>query len=174
MIRSLRLNVSPRRPTYRLVATVQGAAYGSVTGRRQCRRRNAGPVIPFIWRKKKWSGEIWYAKQTEVLTYATNVKCQRLGPIRLHELHESKLPFVSRIELMRSRLSNVGTLWVSPPYKIIIPVYYERSAKRGASLLLYMGEKSVWAPGRPAGRPWSRSLNAYFSGTWWPTHERSF
>ena len=27
---------------------------------------------------------------------------------------------------------------------------YERSAKRGASLLLYTGEKSVWAAGRPA------------------------
>ena len=32
--------------------------------------------------------------------------CKRLGTGRLHELHESKLPFVSRIEFIRSKLSN--------------------------------------------------------------------
>ena len=32
--------------------------------------------------------------------------CKRLVSSRLHELHESKLPFVSRIEFIRSKLSN--------------------------------------------------------------------
>ena len=32
--------------------------------------------------------------------------CKRLVPSRLHELHESKLQFVSRIEFIRSKLSN--------------------------------------------------------------------
>ena len=32
--------------------------------------------------------------------------CRRLVPSRLHELHESKFPFVSRIEFIRSKLSN--------------------------------------------------------------------
>ena len=47
-----------------------------------------------------------YAKQTEVLTYVTHV-CKRLAPSRLHELHRSKLPFDSRNELIRSKLSIV-------------------------------------------------------------------
>ena len=32
--------------------------------------------------------------------------CKRLVPSRLHELHESKFPFVSRTEFIRSKLSN--------------------------------------------------------------------
>ena len=32
--------------------------------------------------------------------------CKRLVPSRLHELHESKFPFVSRIEFIRSKLLN--------------------------------------------------------------------
>ena len=32
--------------------------------------------------------------------------CKRLVPSRLHELHDSKFPFVSRIEFIRSKLSN--------------------------------------------------------------------
>ena len=32
--------------------------------------------------------------------------CKRLGTSGLHELHESKFPFVSRIEFIRSKLSN--------------------------------------------------------------------
>ena len=34
--------------------------------------------------------------------------CKRLGTSRLHELHESKFPFVSRIEFIRSKLSNLS------------------------------------------------------------------
>ena len=58
-----------------------------------------------------------YVKQTEILTHATHVNgwfpavypcnsCKWLVPSRLHELHESKFPFVSRIEFIRSKLSN--------------------------------------------------------------------
>ena len=32
--------------------------------------------------------------------------CKRLVPSGLHELHESKFPFVTRIEIIRSKLSN--------------------------------------------------------------------
>ena len=32
--------------------------------------------------------------------------CKRLVSSRLHDLHESQLPFVSRIEFIRSKLSN--------------------------------------------------------------------
>ena len=31
---------------------------------------------------------------------------ERLGTSRSHELHESKFPFVSRVEFIRSKLSN--------------------------------------------------------------------
>ena len=41
-------------------------------------------------------------KQTEILTHAT----KRLVPSRLHELHEPKFLFVSRIEFIRLKLSN--------------------------------------------------------------------
>ena len=34
--------------------------------------------------------------------------CKRLVPSRLHELHESKFPFVSRIEFIRSTLLNLS------------------------------------------------------------------
>ena len=37
--------------------------------------------------------------------------CKRLVHSRLHELHEFKLPFVSRIEFIRSELSNCSALY---------------------------------------------------------------
>ena len=42
--------------------------------------------------------------------------CKRLGTSRLHELHESKFPFVSRIEFIRSKLSNFSAhvYWGAP------------------------------------------------------------
>ena len=43
-------------------------------------------------------------KQTEILTHATHEN--GWFPAVLHELHESKFPFVSRIEFIRSKLSN--------------------------------------------------------------------
>ena len=38
--------------------------------------------------------------------FGSSNSCKRLVPSRLHELHESKFPFVSRIEFIRSKLSN--------------------------------------------------------------------
>ena len=52
------------------------------------------------------------SKVTNEIRYVTNGNfnscnsCKRLGTSRLHELHESKFPFVSRIEFIRSKLSN--------------------------------------------------------------------
>ena len=43
-------------------------------------------------------------KQTE--NFDSCNSCKRLGTSRLHELHESKFPLVSRIEFIRSKLSN--------------------------------------------------------------------
>ena len=43
-------------------------------------------------------------KETEIFT--RNSICKRLNPSRLNVLHESNLPFVSRIELVRTKLSN--------------------------------------------------------------------
>ena len=39
-------------------------------------------------------------------SFDTCSSCKRLGTSRLHELHESKLTFVSRIEFIRSKHSN--------------------------------------------------------------------
>ena len=38
--------------------------------------------------------------------FASCNSCKRLVPSRLHELHDSKFPFVSRIEFIRSKISN--------------------------------------------------------------------
>ena len=51
---------------------------------------------------KNFKGQIRCEKQTEILTHATHVS----GCSRLHELHESKSPFVSHIQFIRSKLSN--------------------------------------------------------------------
>ena len=52
------------------------------------------------------NGQIRYVKQTEILAHATHVDGWEVGTNRLHELHESKFPFVSGIEFIRSKLSN--------------------------------------------------------------------
>ena len=44
-------------------------------------------------------------KQTEILTRVTHVNGWEPA-VYIHELHESKFPFVSRIEFIRSKLSN--------------------------------------------------------------------
>ena len=79
--------------------------------------------------------------------------CKRLVPSRLHELHESKFPFVSRIEFIRSKLSNfsahvsgvpVSTFcWDSPT----IDAFRQnpgRSRKHGFVRLLYSGNGATW------------------------------
>ena len=41
-------------------------------------------------------------------SFASCNSCKRLVPSRLHELHESKLSFVSRVEFIRYSLSNLS------------------------------------------------------------------
>ena len=64
------------------------------------------PVTTFTWAEKFESFErINSIRETNGNFYSCN-SCKRLVPSRLHELHESKFPFVSRIEFIRSKLSN--------------------------------------------------------------------
>ena len=53
-------------------------------------------------------------RETNGSFYSCN-SCKRLGTSHLHELHESKFPFVSRIEFIRSKLSifSAHVSWVS-------------------------------------------------------------
>ena len=61
---------------------------------------------PYTWAEKFESFE----RTNSILETNGNFdscnSCKRLGTSRLHELHESKFPFVSRIEFIRSKLSN--------------------------------------------------------------------
>ena len=45
--------------------------------------------------------------------------CKRLGISRLHELHESKIPFVSRTEFIRSKLSNFSAHVYWPGRRVV-------------------------------------------------------
>ena len=63
-------------------------------------------VTPDTWAEKFESFErINSIRETNVNFDSCN-SCKQLGTSRLHELHESKFPFVSRIEFIRSKLSN--------------------------------------------------------------------
>ena len=63
-------------------------------------------VTPDTWAEKFESLErINSMRETNKSFDACN-SCKWLVPSRLHELHESKLLFVSRIEFIRSKLSN--------------------------------------------------------------------
>ena len=63
-------------------------------------------MSPYTWAEKFESFErINSIRETNGNSDSCN-SCKRLVPSRLHELHESKFPFVSRIEFIRSKLSN--------------------------------------------------------------------
>ena len=63
-------------------------------------------LTPYTWAEKFESFErINSIRETNVNFDSCN-SCKRLGTSRLHELHESKFTFVSRIEFIRSKLSN--------------------------------------------------------------------
>ena len=63
-------------------------------------------VTPYTGAEKFESFErINSIRETNGNFYSCN-SCKRLGTSRLHELHESKFLFVSRIEFIRSKLSN--------------------------------------------------------------------
>ena len=72
--------------------------------------------------------------------------CKRLVPSRLHELHASKFPFVSRIEFFRSKLSNFSA-----------HAYGVSVWARSAPVI------SVYVRSYPAGRHF---LSGPGSGTW--------
>ena len=100
--------------------------------------------------------------------------CKRLVPSRLHELHESKFPFVTRIEFIRSKLSNcsahvsgdsAGLGWITGIYVRRLP---QRSRNGGATPMRphavegngsaglvrtgASGDRAVGAVGRPTGQ----------------------
>ena len=63
-------------------------------------------VAPYTWAEKFESFERINSLCERNENFDSCNSCKRLGTNRLHELHESKFPFVSRIELICSKLSN--------------------------------------------------------------------
>ena len=72
--------------------------------------------------------------------------CKRLVPSRLHELHESKFPFVSRIKFIRLKLSNFSAHVSGASVALISPVAAPSGIERG-------GEPATRDPVRPASYP---------------------
>ena len=66
----------------------------------------SGTLSPYTWAEKFESFERINSIRETNGNFDSCNSCKRLGTSRLHELHESKLPFVSRIEFIRSKLSN--------------------------------------------------------------------
>ena len=64
------------------------------------------PLTPYTWAEKFESFERINSIRETNGNFDSCNSCKRLGTSRLHELHESKFPFVSRIEFIRSKLSN--------------------------------------------------------------------
>ena len=60
---------------------------------------------PYTWVEKFESFERINSIRETNGNFDSCNSCKRLVPSRLHELHESKFPFVSRIEFIRSKLS---------------------------------------------------------------------
>ena len=77
-------------------------------------------------------------------------RCKRLVPSRLHEFHESKFPFVSRLEFICSKLSNVSA-----------PVSGGQSSGRPAVVPSRVERGTVGSA--PAGRA-ERALRVWVSG----------
>ena len=63
------------------------------------------PLTPYTWAEKFESFERINSIRETNGNFDWCKSCKRLGTSRLHELHESKFPFVSRIEFIRSKLS---------------------------------------------------------------------
>ena len=75
-------------------------------GRTGLDTRQAGVGDPDTWAEKFESFERINSIRETNGNFDSCNSCKRLGTSRLHELHESKFPFVSRIEFIRSKLSN--------------------------------------------------------------------
>ena len=63
-------------------------------------------LTPDTWAEKFESFERINSIRETNGNFDSCISCKRLGTSRLHDLHESKFPFVSRIEFIRSKLSN--------------------------------------------------------------------
>ena len=63
-------------------------------------------MTPYTWAEKFERFERISSIRETNGNFDSCISCKRLGTSRVHELHESKFPFVSRIECIRSKLSN--------------------------------------------------------------------
>ena len=63
-------------------------------------------MTPYTWAEKFESFERINSIRETNGNFDSCYSCEWLVPSRLHELHESKFPFVSRIEFIRSKLSD--------------------------------------------------------------------
>ena len=61
---------------------------------------------PYTWTEKFESFERINSIREKNRDFDSCNSCKQLVPSRLHEMHESKFPFVSRMEFIRSKLSN--------------------------------------------------------------------
>ena len=79
------------------------------------------PLADLVFRQRAATDPVYVANNNESLewinsmsktngTFDTSCDCERMVPSRLHELHESKIIFVLRIEFIRSKLSNFPPL----------------------------------------------------------------
>ena len=85
-------------------------ALGRTDGNYPDHDRHVSPVCAssttYTWAEKLESFERINSMRETNGNFDSCNSCKRLGTSRLHELHESKFPFVSRIEFIRSKLSN--------------------------------------------------------------------
>ena len=102
----------------------------------RARRRAAEPVVwqqlltPYTWAEKFESFERINSIRETNGNFDSCNSCKRLVSSRLHELHESKFPFVSRIEFIRSKLSNFSAH--------VYGVTVGQCGKRSANSLKYL------------------------------------
>ena len=82
--------------------------------------------------------------------------CKRLVPSRLHESHESKLPFVSRIKFIRSKLSifSAHVSGVCKPLTSVAAVWMPRCLGVVTVPVLFMPGWSLATVCNSGGRSW--------------------
>ena len=81
------------------------------------------PLTPYTWAEKFESLERINSIRETNGKFCPCKSCKRLVPSRLHELYQSKFPFVSRIEFIRLKLSNfcahVYGVNICPPLPVL-------------------------------------------------------
>ena len=113
-----------------LVGTLLG---NSTTDRPGVDRTSA--VTPYTWAEKFESFKRINSIRETNGNFDSCNSCKRLVPSRLHELHESKFPFVSRIKFIRSKLSNFSAhvYGVYVPFSLWLPAEVELYFALGGS-----------------------------------------